>query len=105
MTTESTTEMPSAGYGAAFLRAIKSFLLMRESWVGMIGAFLVIFWVLVALFAPLIAQFDPNAAIQPFAKPGTVGASGSTFWQRVESLHWGQIEQSMEQIEQRAPRR
>lgn len=80
MTTQSTTEMPSVGFGAAILRAIKSFGLLRESWVGMIGAFLVLFWVIVAIFAPLIAQFDPNAAIQPFAKPGVVAASGGTFW-------------------------
>jgi peptide/nickel transport system permease protein len=80
MTTQSTTQMPSVGYGAAIWRAIKSFGLLRESWVGMIGAFLVLFWVIVASFAPLIAQFDPNAAIQPFAKPGVVAASGGTFW-------------------------
>jgi ABC-type dipeptide/oligopeptide/nickel transport system permease subunit len=80
MTTQSTTEMPSVGYGAAIWRAIKSFGLLRESWVGMIGIFLVLFWVITAIFAPWIAQFDPNAAIQPFAKPGTVSISGSTFW-------------------------
>jgi peptide/nickel transport system permease protein len=72
--------MPAVGYGAAFLRVIKSFGLLRESWVGMIGVFLVLFWVIVAIFAPLIAQFDPNAAIQPFAKPGAAAVSGGTFW-------------------------
>ena len=51
--TTSITEMPTAGLGAAFLRALKSFALLRESWVGMVGAFLVIFWVLVAILAPL----------------------------------------------------
>ncbi len=80
MTTESTTEMPSGGYGAAIWRIIKSFGLLRESWVGMTGAFLVLFWVLIAIFAPLIAQFDPNANILPFAKPGTLAPSGHTFW-------------------------
>ncbi len=80
MTTQSTTQMPSVGYGAAIWRAIKSFGLLRESWVGMIGVFLVLFWVIVAIFAPLIAQFDPNSSIQPFAKPGVVAASGGTFW-------------------------
>ncbi|GIK99004.1 MAG: peptide ABC transporter substrate-binding protein [Alphaproteobacteria bacterium] len=35
--------------------------LLRESPVGMIGAFLVVFWVVVALFAPLLAPYDPNA--------------------------------------------
>lgn len=34
--------------------------LLRESPVGMIGAFLVLFWVLVAIAAPWIAPHDPN---------------------------------------------
>ncbi len=79
-TTTSITEMPSAGYGAALWRGLKSFGLLRESWVGMVGAFLVIFWVMVAILAPLIAPFDPNSSIQPFAKPGIEAAKGGTFW-------------------------
>jgi len=35
--------------------------LLRESPIGMLGAFLVIFWVVMAIFAPLLAPFDPNA--------------------------------------------
>lgn len=35
--------------------------LLRESPVGMIGTFLVVFWVLVAIFAPWLAPYDPNA--------------------------------------------
>ena len=69
MTTQYGTQMPSVGYGAALWRGIKSFGLLRESWVGMIGVFLVLFWVIVAILAPLIAPFDPNASILPFAKP------------------------------------
>ena len=80
MTTQSTIEMPSTSYGATILRVIKSFGLLKESWVGMIGACLIMFWVLVAIFAPLIAQFDPNANILPFAQPGTLSSSGQTFW-------------------------
>ncbi len=34
--------------------------LMRESPVGMVGAFLVVFWAVTALFAPWLAPFDPN---------------------------------------------
>ncbi len=79
--TASPTEMPTAGYGAALWRALKSFALLRESWVGMVGAFLVLFWVVVAILAPLLAPFDPNSSIQPFAKPGIVAAKGGgTFW-------------------------
>jgi peptide/nickel transport system permease protein len=36
--------------------------LLRESPVGMIGAFLVLFWVAVAILAPVIAPHDPNAS-------------------------------------------
>ena len=34
--------------------------LLKESPIGMVGAFLVTFWVLVAIFAPWIAPHDPN---------------------------------------------
>ena len=79
-TTSTTTQMPAAGYGAALWRGLKSFGLLRESWVGMIGAFLVLFWVLIAILAPLLAPFEPNSSIQPFAKPGMEAAKGGTFW-------------------------
>jgi peptide/nickel transport system permease protein len=36
-------------------------MLLRESPVGMIGAFLVVFWVLVAIFAPWISPYGPNS--------------------------------------------
>jgi peptide/nickel transport system permease protein len=35
--------------------------LLRESPVGMVGALLVIFWILVAIFAPVLSPYDPNA--------------------------------------------
>ncbi len=79
-TSEATTEMPTVGVGAALWRGLKSFGLIRESWVGMIGSVLVLFWVLVATFAPLLAPFDPNASILPFAKPGMAAPGGGTFW-------------------------
>ena len=72
--------VPAPTFGAAVMRAIKSFGLLRESWVGMIGAGLVLFWVIVALLAPLISPFDPNAHLQTFARPGTAFAQGGTFW-------------------------
>ncbi len=79
-TTESLTEMPKAGYVAALWRALKSFTLLRESWVGMVGTFLIVFWVVVAILAPWLAPFDPNSSIQPFAKPFMEGADGGVFW-------------------------
>jgi len=71
-----TTVIPAPTIGGALLRALKSFALLRESWVGMIGAGIVGFWVLVAILAPLIAPFDPLATLQPFAKPGVAYAKG-----------------------------
>jgi peptide/nickel transport system permease protein len=35
--------------------------LLRESPVGMVGGFLVLFWVAVAIFAPWLSHYDPNA--------------------------------------------
>jgi peptide/nickel transport system permease protein len=40
---------------------LKRVALLRESPVGMIGVALVLFWVLMAIFAPLLAPYDPNA--------------------------------------------
>ena len=74
------TITPAPTPGAAFMRALKSFALIRESWVGMIGTSLIVFWVVVALAAPVIAPFEPNATLQPFAKPGVAFSKGGTFW-------------------------
>lgn len=52
-------------------RVLASFGLLRESWIGMCGVGLILFWVLLAVFAPLIAPVDPNTPITPFATPGT----------------------------------
>jgi peptide/nickel transport system permease protein len=75
-----TSAIPTRSYGGALVRAFRSFGLLRESGVGLVGAGLVIFWVLVAVLAPMLAPFDPNATLQPFAKPGTEYAQGGTFW-------------------------
>ena len=55
-------------------------LLLRESWVGMIGAALIVFWVLLAFTAPLISPYHPNATLVPYAVPGTAAPDGGTFW-------------------------
>ena len=70
MANDTTATMPAPTFGQALMRAIRSFALLRESWVGMIGTALVLFWIMVALLAPLLAPFDPNATIIPFQKPG-----------------------------------
>ncbi len=52
---EASLAAPSAG--RTLMHALASFALLRESWVGMIGAGLVGFWCLVAIFASLVAPF------------------------------------------------
>jgi peptide/nickel transport system permease protein len=54
--------------------------LLRESMVGMIGAAIITFWVLVALFAPLLAPYSPTATLLPFAMPGDAAPDGGVFW-------------------------
>ncbi len=54
------TAIDSKKPAGALLRLLKRIALLRESPVGMIGAALVLFWVLVALLAPLISPYDPN---------------------------------------------
>jgi peptide/nickel transport system permease protein len=72
-----------AGVPAAPSR-LRSFLgtlaLLRESPVAMIGAAIVLAWVVVALLAPLLPLHDPNQAIAPFKFPGSVGPKGDVFW-------------------------
>lgn len=59
---------------------LKAIALLRESWVGTAGGIIVVTFVLMAIFAPLIAPFDPNAPILPFALPGAEAPDGGTFW-------------------------
>ena len=80
MATASETPQPAPSLVAALMRAVRSFGLLRESWLGMIGFGIIAFWVLIALLAPLIAPFPPNATLQPFAMPGAEYAEGGTFW-------------------------
>ncbi len=86
-----TPSMPAPTFGAALMRAIRSFALLRESWVGMIGAGLVFFWIAVALLAPLLAPFDPNATLMPMQVPGAVfpgndTVAAGTFWLGTDQL-------------------
>ena len=74
------TAMPAPSHQTALVRALRSFALLRESWAAMVGAGIIAFWIVVAILAPVISPFEPNAILQPFAKPGTDFAEGGTFW-------------------------
>ncbi|MCU0895273.1 MAG: ABC transporter permease, partial [Rhodospirillales bacterium] len=78
---------PAASVPSALGRALASFALLGESPVAMIGVSLIGFWLAVALFAPWLAPFEPNATLQPFAKPGAAYTAGSgTFWLGTDPL-------------------
>lgn len=54
---------------------------LRESPLAMTGAALLLFWVLVALLAPVLPLLDPNQPMEPFKFPGDVARDGQTvFW-------------------------
>jgi peptide/nickel transport system permease protein len=67
---------PPSRIGSAF-GAIS---LLRESPVGMLGAAILLFWVTMAVLAPVLPLADPNQAIAPFKFPGDVGPQGQIFW-------------------------
>ncbi|MEK0081699.1 ABC transporter permease [Benzoatithermus flavus] len=78
MATLTRTDVPAA---PSRLRSLFGALgLLRESPVAMIGAAIVLAWVIVALIAPLLPLHDPNQAIAPFKFPGAVGPKGDVFW-------------------------
>ncbi len=58
------------------MNSLRVFARIRESAIGMAGFAVVVFWLLVAVFADLIAPFDPLQQIAPLAKPGTEAEGG-----------------------------
>ena len=50
-----------------------------------LGLVIILFWVLVAMFAPALAPFPPNRNLQPMAAPGVTGPYG-TFWLGTDHL-------------------
>jgi ABC-type dipeptide/oligopeptide/nickel transport system permease subunit len=77
--TDDTTNVPLEQPDSMLTTIFKSIALLRESPVGMIGGLIVLMFVLLAIFAPLVSPFDPNATTLPFAFPGTVSPDGGVF--------------------------
>ena len=72
---------------SAIARTLRAVGLIRESPVGMVGLGICLFWLILAVFAPLIAPFEPNATLQPIAAPGTAYEGGDgTFWLGTDHL-------------------
>jgi peptide/nickel transport system permease protein len=67
---------------STFSKIVKSIGLLRESYIGMFGAFLVLFWVFMAVFADLLPIRDPLAQSAPdLLKPWFSPApDGSFYW-------------------------
>ena len=90
MSTEQSPLAPVPNTRNWLLRTLRAVALLRESPVGLIGAVIVSFWVLIALFAPLIAPFDPNESLQPMARPFTdfslISGQTGTFWLGTDHL-------------------
>ena len=70
---------PLSRLGASFSASLKPVLLLRESPVGIVGAAIVLGFVILAIFAEYIAPFDPNATMVPFTFPGTESPDGGIF--------------------------
>jgi peptide/nickel transport system permease protein len=75
--TDGTAE--SSGPYPPLIHLISALAYLRGSWVGMIGLGILLGWILVALGAPWLAPFPPNATLLPFAPPGTVFEGSKTF--------------------------
>lgn len=78
-----TTATPAAPVRQSGLRRlVRSVGLLRESRVGMIGAFLVLFWILLALLAPVLPLQDPLAQSRgmQLTDPLTIGTNGLFHW-------------------------
>ena len=69
----------SSGPYPPLIHLISALAYLRGSWVGMIGLGILLGWILVALGAPWLAPFPPNATLLPFAPPGTVFEGSKKF--------------------------
>jgi ABC-type dipeptide/oligopeptide/nickel transport system permease subunit len=77
--TDTTNSTPIAKPDSMLVSAFKSIALLKESPVGIIGGLIVLMFVVLAVFAPVLAPFDPNAPLLPFAFPGSEAPDGGIF--------------------------
>ena len=61
---------------------------LRRSPLALLGALMVLFWAAVAILAPMIAPFDPNATMTPFQKPlaQVPGSAEARYWLGTDQL-------------------
>lgn len=72
--------LPSPATPGIIRTAWKSVALLRESRVGMFGTALLVFWVAMAVLAPVLPLQEPNLPIVPFKGPFSVAPDGSNLW-------------------------
>lgn len=74
-----TAKVPKAP--STLRRFFSSLGLIRESWIGTAGLIILLFWVAMAILAPILPIYDPNAQIAPMQPLFSAAADGSgTFW-------------------------
>ncbi len=61
------------------MRIFRGFGLLRESVVAMVGLGLIAFWVVLAIFADVIAPYPPNANFAPMQVPWATDAQGNFY--------------------------
>lgn len=82
MTDATQTELenlPPTQRSGLFWTVLRGIGLLRESPVGMIGAAIVLFYVIVAILAPWITPYSPTDTIMPLMKPGAAAPDGGIF--------------------------
>ncbi|MCC6469439.1 MAG: ABC transporter permease [Alphaproteobacteria bacterium] len=67
-------------------RLVRAIGLLRESRLAMLGVAIVLFWIVVAVFAPLLAPFSPTANIRPMQPLLSVAPNGGRFWLGTDHL-------------------
>jgi peptide/nickel transport system permease protein len=62
-------------------RLVSGIGLIRESWIGTAGLIILMFWVAMAVLAPILPLYDPNAQVAPMQPLFASAPDGSgTFW-------------------------